>query len=572
MAAFLIFPNSVHLNKEAIVQHFQEIGILNYSEHKLGDYSLLLFQKIKINELNYIRNDAGLLASVGSFVYKGLNYRNGLSELFKDLENNCYDANQIYGIYTLIYHDSRNDKTTVISDPALFKSLYVDFRTKILSSHWMPIIRVQPNKYPLNTSALLESVITGSLIAPDTYAVGIERVCQSNFKELQTHFPEMNFRRELPLIENNVKTSEEGISLTNQLLQDYFRDCNKLSEQYGAHVGLTGGFDSRLLMVHAHQNLSKVSANSFYRPNSKEYDIAKKIAKQLKLDFCTHEGLNYKEKDLTDEEKTFLYLDGQIRSQNYINEPFSNPSYFDSLYNNYFVGFHGCGGEQYRNAERFPKRLSLKSYIRTEWLKKDTLNLLQNQEIKDKVFNRVYDKIQNEIGLQDDIFSLYDIKRFQNEIWNPANRLTRANALNQSMFYFAPFTEYILSQSAYKLIPFLGIGNNYQVKILQATRSEVNAIETVHGYSINKGISKKESILNNVFSIIPRSFGIRLFNIIKQRRKKKTTNNNFLFEDNNPLKFLFDQKKTIYSKEVQNNIIASNYLFKLLEFKDYERD
>lgn len=563
MAAFFLYNEKVNFNQDKVVSHFNSINIDNYSKFKLGTYNLLLFKKELINANNYVNLGNYELYTVGSIVYKGKNYKDSLELILSDLINNSVDFYQLRGIYTLIFYNKSTDNIRLIIDPTLSKNLYIDFNDKIISSHFLPLIKARPNVYRLNKLALYESVFTGSLIQPGTYAINIERISNTNINKIEKYFNNTAIFR-YSYKPKAYKNKEEALTDSNNLIDEYFKSFREIDKENGTHIGLTGGFDSRLLLINAINNLSNLNTNSFYRKNSLEYTIAKELAKVTQIEFTSHESENYSDKEFINPDIVLNYLDGQIRSQNYINEPFTHPSYSNSLYKNKYVGFHGCGGEQYRNADRI-KNISLSSFIENEWFITNLSSLIIDRKLEKELKEYIYFKIQQELNIDKDKLGLYDIKRLQNEIWNPANRLTRVNALNQSLFYFAPFTEWQLSLNSYSLTPFLGLGNKFQVEMMQLMGHKLNSIKTTHGYSVDNGVSLKEKTQNLVSYMLPRSTIIKAFKLIK----KSKPNKNFDLPEN---RFILNKVlniNTVKSNiELSNNIYALNYLLPMLQIEN----
>jgi hypothetical protein len=557
MAGFFLYNKKTELDQQEIILHFAKINITRYNSFCLDEFSLIVFQKELVTKQNYIDKKSFQLFAVGSFVYKSLSYQEGLEVLLDDFINNNIDYNLLRGIYTIIIYNKKTKQISVIIDPTFSKHIYIDQQDSIISSHILPVYKAKHGHYKINKLAIYESVITGSLIPPDTYFTGIERICSINISSINKLSSIISFLKHEPHYKpyNNRKVA---ITTSNELIDNYFRSLKSLDREFGSHIGLTGGFDSRLLLIHALNNLNHLNANSFFRKGSSEYQIAKDLAKKADIEFKTHESPKYTDKLYKDPKLVLNYLDGQIRSQNYINEPFLNPSYFKFLYKNKLIGFHGCGGEQYRNADRL-NRTNLMQYILNEWLKDNSDKLFHDSKLKYEIIDYIYYKIKRTLNLHNDNLRLIDIKRIQNEIWNPANRLTRVNALNQSLFYFAPFTEWQLSFNSYSIVPFLKRNNNFQIEMMSCLKSNLNSITTTHGYSIDEGISQKERIINFISLLIPRYLSIAAFKMLKH-------NNNQSVEmtEVNDFTKVFNLKSHRYSYELAENINSLEALYNLL--------
>jgi hypothetical protein len=221
------------------------------------------------------------------------------------------------------------------------------------------------------------------------------------------------------------------------------------------------------------------------------------------------------------------------------------------------VGFHGCGGEQYRNADRIMRKISLRTYIKYEWMFKQCQNIFTDKRLINAVYDKIENKIKRLVNIPENKVGLLELKIIQNEIWNTANRATRVNVLNQQQFYFAPFTEYQLSYSAYNYVPFLGNSFSFQIEMMKKLDPELAAVKINYGFNLLKGEPLKYKLIPYLFNSIPRS----LFYAIYYKWKNLQTNEFQLkkfSETAHP--FLLDLGKKIDLKKLSRNVDLGNNL------------
>jgi hypothetical protein len=512
MGAFFLYHKNCVLPQNKVLAVYLKKGFNNPRYSDIGDYKLILFGKQLIGDSNFICNEYYNLFACGSLFYKGKNYVDSLKSLLVDFAKNSIDSNRLFGNYVLIFYNKVNNNTHFYLDPAFVKTVYVDKEYKIISTDFLAITVARNCNFSLNKLAIVENITTGSLIPPDTYINEIERVDSVGYLNLNNYFSTIRFDIFKPSLRDKIATRGDAINNANDLLDKYFSDASSICDEYGAHIGLTGGFDSRLLFMHARNHINKLMTNSFWRPDSKEYEIAKELASKANIDFFSFENNSFANPNPDSiVEESFFVFDGQIRSQNRWDQIFTLRNYTRDIANGHFVGFHGCGGEQYRNAERINRSVNKKNYILYEWMFKQINDPFINKNLKWEVYSYIKEKIERLTGIKESCLDLVDIKKIQNEVWNLSNRTTRINALNQQQFYFAPFVEYIISQYAYRYIPYLGKSVDFQIDMMKTYDTCLAAVITNYGYNLYEGETAAMKITYRIASLLPRYIVLMLY-------------------------------------------------------------
>jgi hypothetical protein len=505
MGAFFLYHKNCVISQNKVIAVYQKKGFNNPKYFDTGEYKLILFGKQLIGDSNFIFNEYYKLFACGSLFYKGKNYVESLKSLLVDYAENSIDSNRLFGNYVLIFYDKINNISHFYLDPSFVKTVYVDKDYKIISTDFLAITAARNRNISLNKLAIVENITTGSLIPPDTYINEIERVDSVGYLNLNNYFSTIRFDIFKPSLHDKITTRGDAIDHANNLLDKYFSDAASICDEYGAHIGLTGGFDSRLLFIHARNHINKLTTNSFWRPDSKEYEIAKELANIANIDFFSLENNTFvmpNPESIIDE--SFYVFDGQVRSQNRWDQIFTLRNYTRDIANGHFVGFHGCGGEQYRNLDRINRSVNINNYVLYEWMFKQTTDPFVNNNLKWEAYSYIKAKIERLTGIKKSSLDLADIKKIQNEVWNLSNRTTRINVLNQQQFYFAPFVEYMISQYAYRYIPYLGISVDFQIDMMKAYDTCLATVITNYGYNLIEGETAARKITYRIASLLPR--------------------------------------------------------------------
>lgn len=524
MGAFFLYHKDSAIDFSSVEEVYIKKGFGPAHISEIGDFRLHLYRKQLISADNYLYVNGNAIYACGSFFYKKSGYKESLARLLDDFIMNKIDPDQLYGNFVLIFFCAKNGRIAIYTDAAVLKNVYCDRKIRILSTDFLALLAGAGLKYTLNMSAIIENLTTGDLISPDTYIMEIERLDKVNISDLDQDFQGISFTGLMPDLSVRICTKDIALQDANSRLENYFKSVKGISEQFNPHIGLTGGFDTRLLLAHARKHLQGLITNSFWRPASAEYQNAKLLAAKSETEFVSFEEIPF-EKPSIDEmtDISFHFFDGQVRSQNNWTEEFNLPDYSRKISAGHYVGFHGCGGEQYRNSDRILRKIKFDDFVYYDWMFKQCNNVFIDKDLMKIIHDRIKQKMIRLTGLNSEKTGLNEIKRIQNEVWITSNRMTRVNVLNQQQFYFAPFAEYHISYPAYSYIPFLGGSYAFQIDMIRSADSYLSSVMTNYGYSVSAGEPIVSRVLSRMAGITPRSILYKLYDIIRTRNDAKSS-------------------------------------------------
>ncbi|MBN1183507.1 MAG: hypothetical protein JXB49_14555 [Bacteroidales bacterium] len=509
MGAFFLFPKSSSIDRRRVLDIYRKKGFGEPAFHNLGSFELFHFPKQIIKTPNSVTYKNHSIYVVGSLFYKGNSFQDSIKTLLIDYINSCIDSGRLYGNFVVIIY-KQNERVTFIFDKSFIKSVYYDPKNAIISTDLICIANSGVSQYTINKQSIIESLITGSLIPPSTYYNEIIRIDKNSVHLIDTEntrYFELTFGKQYEI--HGYSESQQYII---EQLVSYFKDASNISNEFGAHIGLTGGLDSRLILMLARKNFTNLLTNSFWRRNSSDYEIAKQLASLAQSRFFSLENSTFNLPKIDEMLETgYYFMDGQIRSQNFWQEPFSLPSYCTLMANKHFVGFHGAGGEQYRNADRMNKSLNIYDWVEYDWIYKQGGNFFINEKDKNEFTNYLVEKIKAKIDVKDNEINLLTLKKVQNEVYNQSNRTTRLNFLNQLFFYFAPFTEYQIASTALKIVPHLGNSINYQIDLMNNIDHELSNFVTTYGFKLTDKLPLRYNVLPKLVNALPRKILYKIF-------------------------------------------------------------
>lgn len=505
MGAFYISPKDINPDND-VLKIFEKKGF-GAPNIFLNEKTILLsYKKQLFSSINNVDYKDFSLHIFGSCFYKNKNYSEGLNSILQDYVRGCFNPNNLLGSYFLLF--LKKNQSFFYSDPAGVQNIFFHKHSGIISSSFLACVvgaAKHAGKLTLNTKALTEVILTGNLIGPDTLVNEILRYEHSIHRDL----PNID-RLNIALPEEDKKqrsgqNSTFDYEIKNQLniLNEYFSSITTILDNMGGLTGLTGGFDSRLLFLLLNKKTNNLKLYSTHKKiQTKELIVANKLANALSKTLHSPKYQSYLEihpaqmLDMLDH--NFYFNDGLIRTHQLWTEEINSCKYLTSLYGKYHIKFSGVGGEQYRNGEFLTKpKYSFRQWFFYEFIYKHCKQPFTSKEKRTDWLDYIEQKITSllNVCLKDKQISHFDIKRFYNEIYNSANRVTRNNVENQLNFFLSPFTDSTVSKTAYNAYKYIGSHHNFEKEMIYQLEPKLAYIELDYGYAISNKVPLKISIL-----------------------------------------------------------------------------
>jgi hypothetical protein len=473
-----------------------------------GNYRLYLNRKTLASSCSCFDSSNGSVYGTGTFVYRRGGPEESLQLLLGDFIEGRFDHSSLLGHYFIFLFLPSGIK--ILTDGTGLVKAYNDNEGSYLTSSFLLAAKLH-KRLTLNRAAATENLITGGISGPETLVNEISSFSIGSF----ALFPDIEFV--LPRIgtaADEPASEADAIRRQAELLGNYFSSCSKLAAGGGADIGLTGGFDSRLVLACARGNIHDLQIHSHYRPaGSEEWRIARRIAEG--------EGISFTSPEVTPPEKmddarllrvigsSFRFNDGAISLYCNWMEEYNTLEYRLSVLADKRLGISGIGGEQYRNQDR----LCGKPWLFSQWLKYSYARKVSGRVFltaKDErdVLERIKRKIYSITGFSPDkrFISLTDLKRIQNEVIIPAYRGARTHAENRHSWYLSPFADFHVSTAAYGIIKFLKDSKRFEADLIRVIAPSLAAYPTDYGYDLVRGEPLPAKIFASAFeNLLPGS-------------------------------------------------------------------
>ncbi|MBD3338147.1 MAG: hypothetical protein GF353_03500, partial [Candidatus Lokiarchaeota archaeon] len=490
MGAFFLYKNDIDFDLKSVDDIFTRKEFSKPKYFNLGEYKLWLYKKQLIDEQNYYydKNRNSGIFSVGTLVYKSGSYSESLKKLFNDFNKSAIDYDELIGSYAVLFYS--NNKPVFLIDPLNIQNIFYTKDQQLISNSFLALMCC--GNYDLNKIACLENLTSGCITGDDTMVHGIRRYHHLYYENDQTRIPFLKNKTNVkqPIFSSN--GFHASVSEQVELLRTHFSKLAGFIQEHGVDIGLSGGFDSRLLLALLNEIDAPVSVHTHWKKFiTPEEKIAKLICQKKQLALKHYQitetadmSSNQLESNL---EESCLFYDGHARVNFDWLPNYRTKWYRQTLLGDFTLGMNGIAGEQYRN---YDNTLYDRQNFR-EWLKfrhigynnifaldKDGLNYLTDY---------LSGKISHLLGINpEQKISKLHTKRYHAEIWVPSGPGIRNNAENQISYFMSPFTERYLLQRSYQIVPYLGIDGKFEAAMINSLDRELAGIPSSYGIDFQR--------------------------------------------------------------------------------------
>jgi hypothetical protein len=555
MGAFFLYKKNAHLNLGDVKKVFSMKGFSEPYIFDLGSSELLLYKKQLIDQNNFIVKDNVALYLIGTVTYKSEDYSGTKELLLHDFQHDNLDLDAFCGNYCLIFYDG--NEVTLLNDSLNVQHLFTDEKHNFITSSFLGATSAVPEKLKLNRLACYEKLTTGYIVGEETLFKQIIHITKSVQKSGVGDWSFINTEHvQTPKSFDNQGRKESAAEQVNAIV-DYIKRIEKLAEQYKPEIGLSGGYDSRLLYAATFQSWPfKIAVHTHATEGVAIHDQEKEIVKKMaaakgsELKIIPTKNMNaYTDIEIEDILKDGLYFfDGRCAYNMGAFSPVYTRKYKMSIVGNKQLTLNGLGGEMYRNYYMVSR-----PYIHCEeWMKAhiycqgvdevfvDSLNYSEMHQ-------HICDKMEKELGFPwRKWISNFNMRRYYSELRMPDCDALNCNAHNQLQFYLTPFIERSLIEKAYRGYKYIGISGEYQAEIIRQLDSELASFPSHYGFNFSSREPIKYKFYMAVRGLLPDKIWNARVKYVTRRQGEKNRN-------------------LIYFKDVANKC---NYLKRAADFTE----
>ena len=521
---FLVRSDENKLNINKALQVFADNGLDNPYQMTLGKYTLYLYSKLTESAPAMVNNENGFCAVIGAYVYQNSNYHESLEKTLADFSQGQLSLSDMRGHYTLIIY--YKNTIYMISDAMSAKHFFSDRSFSFFSSSLFAAAAAL-GQYTINDNAVLEKLLTGIIVSPDTI---IKEIIQMNKNEqIQANragcgitfvvHPEIEIK---PFHHAGTKESEKSQAET---ILHYFQTIKPAIKESEIDLGLSAGHDSTLLfaaLMHDYKDKLHIHTHSTGHVHDREKNAATDMAKSkgMEISVVPTPRLDEENIDLTKLlVENLLFFDGRTSH---------DIGGFSATYRSQYrliatagcrTTFSGVGGECLRN------HYSVRGY-----------KINADRFFSDKIFNQSFidnsppdvvrkiseyhiekaEKILH-VPLRGKVDRL-NLRRYYSEIMMADGQGNVIDAYNCVSRCFAPFLELSNLIEAYRGLPYLGNYGEYESEIINILDPVIGSCKNSNnGYPFNQ-IPIKVRIKEGIRTRISTRRWVKINNLLKGRK------------------------------------------------------
>lgn len=490
MSAFIFYKQSYNINNDRYDSLFLKNSLTLSEELNFGDFYLRVYALQAKQTSSYIEGQDRILA-FGTFIYKGLSSDDGLKQALLDAQNNNLSHFNFRGNFALLLWI--NHKLTILTDALGVYQLFANEDCSCISSSFLAVVAASPHKRRINRKALYEKLLTGYIVGPDTLVEGIQHLTPSRQREL--HLDNLTFVTSPPYTGDSPCPSKFGdaVDLHVQNLQTYFDDITPFVSGQQIDMGLSSGYDSRLIALYARHLPADFSVHTHHVQgvHDGERKRSEAIAKALELPLRVYPQQALEKMEVDAVEMALLdglyYYDARSGDNSGAYSPTYTRAYKQESLGGANLRFNGEGGEIFRNYYHTAlPRVHFPSWMKDHLCYSVFSHALPDRDLQEEITEYILEKLSRQLGR--DLKASVELectRVYYGEIRIPQCEGVLANADSQIAHFLMPFAEADIQRSAYALTRHIGVSGRFQSAMIQKLDSKIAALPSHHGFPLS---------------------------------------------------------------------------------------
>lgn len=512
MSNFFLYHSDSIFDYKGAEAVFLKKGLSLPSRVKLGSWNLLLYPKILSLKPNAIQGSNGRFTfCIGTMCYRSLASNSSLERVHKDYFAGTLDHDELIGNFCLGFWDER--VLSLMTDNLNLQHVFVNYTQRCLSSSFLALLASSPQALSLNLLAVHEKLASGYIVAPDTLVNGISQITY-DLAPLLLQKTGIQFINKIP-IDSQESLSHQGFQANLyaciEILKIYFKKIDAIACELKAELGISSGYDSRLLLALSQVLSYPIPLHSHHTLNVHESElmIARKLASfsgnQLTV-IPTKRIEEYGEDKIREIILDNLYFfDGRCTNDiGHFSETYT-PDYRKRVMKDNRLSLNGLGGECFRNSFKTP----LGRFSWNDWqdyavfftFAKDSCgsndSFLAMRGHRNK-------KIEIRLGIDlSGIVDSYTTRKYYGLVRMPDCIGNVCNAFNQVAYILTPFIEPSTLSEVLKVnSSIIGYDGEFEAAMINKISPKLSSIASQYGYSFS-AIPRSSLVKAQIKSFIP---------------------------------------------------------------------
>jgi hypothetical protein len=333
------------------------------------------------------------------------------------------------------------------------------------------------------------NLITGCSFGEETLLNEIRKTDVLPEHESSGYFKWINKNR-VQKPETVYSSYDEAVEQQLKVNCDLFKTIGYFAGNDCVDMGISGGFDSRLLLGLALSCMKNLSLHSNFKdPPDIDLIIARKLAgtvnhEMIEVPITPPEEMT-EEYLMTNLQRAMLFYDGQIRVNHGWTREYRTMEYRRKLLGGCVLGLSGHNGEQYRNYYYLPARgMKMKDFIQDFVLEGDLARIMPSEKLRSAFMQSLAEYIIKKTGPPEKGYmSRKQIRKYYTTEWVRFGPGIRASIENQLSYFFMPFTAEKIINAAGRIDPFMRLYGSFQAGMIRKVNPELAAVRSHYGYN-----------------------------------------------------------------------------------------
>lgn len=465
-------------------------------------FTLRIYRRRRFETADYLEfQDGDFVVAIGTFLYSGKYGEEALAGLYEDLKKDRFSFEKSAGHFGVVARVE--GRLLVFSDYCGMCQLYANDDKSVISTSFLAVYATL-DSYTPNTQEIYEFLALTAFYGNRTLLEEIdrldrrrvhERLPQPKSHEKQIRLPELYDGGDF----------DRHLQQAHRFLREHF---SRLVAVFGdgISIGLTGGFDSRLVL--AHLRAAGCHPRVYVQGTTSDIDVkvARSIAAIAGFDI-EHEELHveFPKDELTRRlVEGSRYVDGVSHMGLFDKWPLSADTRIRRPRPE-LLRLYGMGGEIFRRKQEIPDRMCSIPEALSVHLDKFDASAFSDRFSRNKLFAGIGDKIIDELALSGGMLSPVDAERVYPEFRLRSGAGSQLTNENERAHALVPYMEPVFVEISRRIPMRYRDFGDLNARLIECADPQLAAAPSAYGHPFTARMPVKNRLRRKLVRWIPLS-------------------------------------------------------------------